>query len=153
MALKTIFRTALTVSDDPNETDTLGDIRQERTKRYKYVKFITTNVVAGDVVKYADTAGYDASNVLPTTSATEIVAGVVMATQTAATASSYGWIQIGGRSGSLAVNMTDTPLVGSDVEGSGTTKAFRKSITLKQRAGTALDVTASANVVLLRCVD
>lgn len=149
MSLKALFITALTASDD-TEKDNVGDIRQEGGKRYKYVKFITAAVIVGDVVKYLTTAKYDASEVEPSATLAEVVAGVVLAVQAI---NDFGWIQIGGRSGSLAVNITDTPVVGDMAASSATTKAFKEHAGETAVYGKILDVTAAANVVLLDCPD
>ena len=153
--LKTLFRTSLTVSDDVNETDTLGDLRQEQFKRYKYVEFITNDVVAGDVVKYATTAAYIASQVLDIATLPLPVAGVVLAAQNPSTLSdtTFGWIQIGGISGVLSIDITDTPVVGAAVSSSATLSAFRQHAAEVAQYGTILDVTSSAMRVLLMIPD
>ncbi len=154
--LKTLFRTSLTVSDDVNETDTLGDIRQEQFKRYKYVEFITNDVVAGDVVKYATcAAGYIASQVTDIATQNLAVAGVVLAAQNPSTLSdtTFGWIQIGGLSGVLKVDITNSPIVESAATGSATLSAFKQGAGESGHCGTIMDAGAGVMRVLLKCVD
>ena len=147
--LKTLFRTSLTDSQT-SAIDTLGDVRQEHFKRYKYVKFITATVVAGDVVKYETRTKYDASEVEPSTTTAVPAAGVVLATQAI---NDFGWIQISGITDNLTIDITNTPLVGSMVQGSATTKAFRQHNAEGQNAGVIMDTTGSAMRVLLSCPD
>ena len=153
--LKTLFRTSLTVSDDVNETDTLGDIRQEQFKRYKYVEFITNDVVVGDVVKYTNLAGYLASQVLDIATQPRVVAGVVMAAQNPSTLSdtTFGWVQIGGISGVLSIDITNSPIVESVAASSATLSAFKQGATEGGHCGIIMDVTASAMRVLLMIPD
>ncbi len=148
MPLKQVFITAVTASDT-TELDNVGDIRQENGKRYKYVKFVTATVVANDVVKYASLAGYTASEVAPSATQALVVAGIAVVAQAI---NDYGWIQIRGTSGSLAVDLTGTPVVGGNVASSATTKAFAQGVTLLRSYGTVLDLT-SPDVVLLDCPD
>ena len=148
MSLKTFFVTALTASDD-SARDSLGDVRQEGGKRYKYVKFITGSVIVGDVVKYASLAGYDASEVAPSATAALVVAGVAVAAQAI---DDFGWIQIGGESDPLAVDITGAPVIGSNVVSSATTKAFAVGAGELASYGVALDLT-NPDVVLLSCPD
>ena len=156
MALKTLFITAVTASHT-SAKDSLGDIRHEDGKRYKYVKFVVATVEPGDVVKYANLAGYDASEVQPLATLALAVAGVAMAAQAI---NDFGWIQIGGRSGPLLVNITDTPVLGDSVASSATTKAFKEHAGETAVYGTIVDLTASSsgppivgNVVLLNIPD
>lgn len=145
---KTIFQTQLTASDTVAR-DNLGDIREQDGKRYKYVKFLAA-AVAGDVQKYANLAGYNASEVRPSTTAAEVVAGVALTTHAA---NAFGWIQIGGKSPNLAVNISGSPAMGSGVTSSTTTKALAAHTGELQEAGVVLDLTSGANVVLLQCPD
>ena len=147
MPLKTIFVTDLTDSDTSAQ-DNLGDIRQENGKRYKYVKF-TASAILGDVQKYASLAAYNLSEVAASATQALVVAGVSVAVQAA---NDFGWIQIGGRSDDLAVDLTGTPVVGGNVASSATTKAFAQGVTLLRSYGVVLDLT-SPDVVLLDCPD
>lgn len=149
MALKTLFITSLT-SSETSAKDSLGDIRHEAGKRYKYVKFVVATVVLGDVVKYADPAGYDANEVQPLATQALAVAGVALATQAI---DDFGWIQIGGQSGVLTIDGTGTPLIGSRAISSGTTKAFAQGAGEFAPCGTYLNITNSANRVLLNIPD
>jgi len=147
MPLKTIFITDLTDSDDSAQ-DNLGDIRQENGKRYKYVKF-TASVVLSDVVKYASLATYNASEVAGSATQALVVAGVAVA---AHVANNFGWVQIGGISATLAVDITGTPVVGSGIISSATTKAFAQATGELKVYGVVLDLT-SPDIVLLDCPD
>lgn len=148
MTQRTLFNTDLT-SSDTTAKDQLGAMREDSSgKFYKYVKFITATVVAGDVVKYLTSTKYDASEVEPSATQAAVVAGIALATQAI---NDFGWIQIGGRSGSLAVNGTGAPAIGDAAISSGTTKALAKGSGEFGHCGTFMDVTGAANVVMLQC--
>ncbi len=148
MASRTLFKTALTASD-ATAVDPVGAIREENDKVYKYVKFDAA-VVAGDVVKYDNLTDYLASEVGPSTSEVEVVAGVALATHDA---NDHGWIQIGGLSDALSVDITGTtPAVNDLIAGSATTKAFKLYVDNDTApCGVIADVTASSNRVHLNC--
>ena len=99
-AAKQVFRTAITATDTA-AVDTLGDIRQEPFRRYKYVRF-TAAIDLGDIVKYATLAAYDASEVAESATQALVVAGMAVVTHIA---NNYGWIQIAG-SATLATAVT-----------------------------------------------
>ena len=142
--LKTIFRTSLTASDT-SAVDTLGDIRQEQFKRYKYVKFTGATLI-GKAVKYANLAGYKASEVAESATQALIVAGVALATQAA---NDFGWIQLTGLV-TMASNVAGTPIIQTDVTGDNALGDLTKAVTLMQRVGISVD---ALKEVLLMCPD
>jgi len=146
MSLRNLFATKLTASDAAAR-DPLGSIRVEGDgKMYKYVKFITASVVAGDAVKYADGAGYGNNEVAPSATAAAVVAGVAVASQAI---DQYGWIQIKGRV-TLSATPTGTAAVGTALISSATTKklAFADATGIQRPCGIALSATTDA---LLDC--
>lgn len=110
--LKQVFVQALT-ERSTTQKDSLGDIRWEGNKCYKYVVFndgaANEAGVAGEVCYYygasgVGTAGYDDSEVTSDISdSVEVGAGVLVA---ALDDGEYGWIQIKG-SATLALGLTD----------------------------------------------
>ena len=141
--LKTIFRTALTATDSA-AVDTLGDVRQEQFKRYKYVKF-TAAADAGDVVKYANSAGYIANEALENTTSALVVAGVAVATQAI---NQFGWVQIGGIV--VLAQSVNSGSIASGVMGHSTAGMFTIVTGVRSSYGTMLNTTTSC---LLDCPD
>ena len=142
--LKTIFKSGLT-SSETTAQDSLGDIRQERTKRYKYVKF-TGASNANNAVKYATLAAYTASEVAESATQALIVAGVTVATQAA---NDFGWIQIQGAV-TMDSQVAGTPIVQTTVTGDNAAGDLTKGVTLMQDCGISIDTTTG---VLLNCPD
>lgn len=121
MALRQIFKTQIT-DVDSSARDTLGSLRYENDKLYKYVKMSNTSgvaCVAGDPVAYKATpaAGYSINVVTSKVSeadAQPICAGFVTATISSAqsAAGAFIWVQVTGQ-------VTVTAAVASGVIGSG----------------------------------
>ena len=148
MSLRALFASQLTDSD-PEARDVLGAIREGGDgKRYKYVKFITSTVVAGDAVKYADSAGYTANEVLPNATPAATVAGVALATQAV---NQFGWIQISGKV-TLSAAPTGTASDGGALISSGTTKklAVATPTDIQRPCGVMLDA-AAPTIAILDC--
>jgi len=128
----------------------LGTIRDEGDKGYKYVQYTqgddTVACAAGVVVGYDATDGYEEN--LVTANVSDSLgqgAGVALA---AIPELGYGWIQIWGKSGLLAVDTTDT--AGDFLTLTG---ASDKSLTVVTAAtehicAQLLDDTNSAEVIL-----
>lgn len=118
MPLGILWGTKLTTSETTSQ-EQLGVLREESNgKLYKYVKFITASVVAGDAVKYLTVTKKAAYQVEPKNTQAAVVAGVAVADQAI---NDYGWIQVRG-SVTLSATGTDTPVVGDAAISSGTTK-------------------------------
>ncbi len=93
MALKTVFRSALTASDT-TAVDTLGDVREDSDgKRYKYCKF-TIASTAGNLVKYVGDDTDYLTNEVGQSATADVVAGVAVVTHIA---DNFGWVQSRGR--------------------------------------------------------
>ena len=95
------YKAALTDVDSTAQ-ETLGLIRQEDNKKYKYVKFSGTNAVAvGDLVGYVASGGATDTMTTVDGAVGSGPAGVALAV-VASGAVAYGWIQIGGLAVSVA---------------------------------------------------
>lgn len=155
-ARKTSFITAIT---DVASTDVegVGAIRYIGLKKYKWVKMNTgETATVASVVNGA--VGYLATDTNLTTVCTDhtdciagLGAGVTLVA--AITDDYYCWIQIGGPTTALAVDVTGTtPAVGDAVSLSTTDNAFDVDPPITElKAGVLLDVTGSANLVYLTC--
>lgn len=143
MALKQIFVTSLD-ADDATAKDTLGDIREENGKRYKYVKF-TSAIDAGDVVKYADSAGYLANEVLENAISQLVCAGVAVATHAI---NRFGWIQTRGQV--TLAQAVNSGAIATGVMGHTTAGMFTVVTGVRSSYGTMLNATTSC---LLHCPD
>lgn len=162
MAVKNIFKTQL--SDvDSTARDTVGDIRYESGKKYKYVKLknVTATVagVAGDPVAYksggASSDGTSSEVVLDITDADTIpvCAGFLCGTVTGTAGTSYYcWVQL---TGVVTVPTAITNgVVGNPVYLTTTDKTLAKSVEVdtagayKQNVGVEISATAANNKII-----
>lgn len=153
---KTTYLTALT---DTKSTDVegVGCLRLVAGKLYRWVKIHTgTTATVATVANGA--VGFLATDTTLTTVCTDVtdcIAGLAAGVTLAAgiTDNYYGWIQVGGLSGALAVDVTGTtPAVGDAVSLSATDNAFKVDPPITDlKAGVLVDVTGSANLVWLDC--
>lgn len=157
MAMRQIFKTQIT---DVNVTavDTLGSLRIDGDKLYKYMKLQNTSgvaCVAGDPVSYKATpaAGYSVNVVTSKVSeadAQPICAGCVQATISSAqtTAGVFIWVQV---TGLISVPAAVTSgVVGSGAMMSGTDKTFTVVTGVIESCCTVLS-TGAAGFVSLQC--
>ncbi len=151
---KTTYITSLT---DQKATDVegVGCLRLENGKLYRWVKFhsgtsATVASVENGAIGFLAT---DTSLTTVCTDTTDCIAGLAGGVTLAAgiTDGYYIWVQIGGLTGALAVDVTGTtPAVGDAVSLSATDKAFKNDPPITDlKAGVLLDVTGSANLVFL----
>lgn len=151
--------TYLTKLTDTSTTDVegVGAIRMKNGKRYKWVLFNngTGNVasVVGGVAGYLQT---DTDFRTVTSDTADAVAGVGAGVFMAVIAdASYGWIQTGGLTAALSVDVTGTtPAIKDAINLSATDLAFKVDPGADEMpCGILMDVTASANLVYLDCMD
>lgn len=141
------YKAALTDVDSTAQ-ETLGLIRQEDNKKYKYVKFSGTNAVAvGDLVGYVASGGATDTMTTVDGAVGSGPAGIALAI-VASGAVAYGWIQIGGLAVSVAA-LAGSPSAGQTLK-QGTYPAFTlQTAATIPNAGTAFDVTNK--LVVLTC--
>lgn len=161
MAFAQVLNPSLT-SNESTATAQLGTVwEQPKTGNvFRYVLVEDANLVAGDVVEYADTTGYEVTkDRAGGSSIGRFVAGVAVAP---ITDGNYGWIQV---SGKATVN-TDGAVVKGDrlvphatVDGQADTEANGSTVTVTsgQVFGFALATdsgTTSAGTVpaIIRCL-
>lgn len=165
--IKKVFLTPLTAVETTDK-ETVGTIRFEGNKVYKWVKFLNTSATvagaAGDAVAYTAVDGYDDNEVcmdLDDADTKPIGAGTVQAavTGTAGTAY-YCWIQIKGAdtlNDAIAASVDSTPVAADDgdplVMGASDGVLRRANTTIdadaERRAEVAIAVDASAKTVIL----
>lgn len=115
---KQVFVTGLTETST-TEKDTLGDLRWEGNKCYKYVKYKATAIacIAGRALGYFEDSGALLHEVTMDTSdqaagtATNVCAGI---SQAIIPTESFGWIQVKGHA-TMSIAFTGTALDGDPV--------------------------------------
>lgn len=137
--------------------DTLGDIRFQNGKWYKYVKLQNTTatvaVVAGDPLAYGITSGYDNNLVVSDMTDAEtqpVGAGFATATIAGVLATAYYvWIQIKGLV--TVPTAIGSGVVGSNVRMTSTDKTLGVQTGVLNAMGVELTATAANNKVLADC--
>ena len=153
---KSTYLTALT-DVDVADKEGVGTIRIQEGKKYKYVKFSTgTSATVATIVSGA--IGYLATDTSLHTVCTDstdcftgLAAGLTLVA--AVTNAYYGWIQIGGLTPALPVDVTGTtPAINDAVSLSATDKAFKVDPPITElKAGVLLNATTTTMVVYLTC--
>lgn len=140
-----IFVTALT-EVTTTQKETLGKIRVEGNKVYKYVQILNTTAtvaaVAGDIVAYFAATGHSTNRVVTDKTdadAAPVAAGAVQAAVAGVLAvAEYGWIQIKGPA-TLNTAIGGTPADGDQLMAGATDKALTKQLF----AGTTPNIAAT----------
>jgi len=166
MSLRQVFNTQLT-DVDSSARDTVGSLRWENDKLYKYVKIMNTTAtvagVAGDPVAYfaggANIQGEDARVVIDLSDADTIpvCAGFLMGTVTGTlTVAYYGWIQL---TGAVTVPTAITSgVVGNEVYLTTTDKTLAKLVEVdslgafRRSVGVEITATAANNKIITSCI-
>ena len=154
--MKTIFRTRLT-DVDSSAVDTLGDLRYEQDKIYKYVQLQNTSatvaVVATDMVSYDNETGARTNIVVADdddADAVPIGAGAVQAAAAGTlTVAYYLWIQVTG-----PITLATPPTSGNDGQSLMMSTSADKTLIVANAVTDTICATANdrtAGEVILRC--
>lgn len=159
MAIQTLFKSQLT-DIDSSARDTLGAVRFENNKFYKYMEIKNTTAtvagVAGDPVAFFAATGYSSHRAvidLSDAGTIPVCCGFLMGSVTGTSGTSYyGWVQL---TGPVAVPTAITNgVVGNPVYLTTTDKTLAKSVeadsaaAYKQNVGVELTATAANNVIM-----
>jgi hypothetical protein len=146
------WKSALTDVDSTAQ-ETLGTIREDDNKRYKYVQFSgTTAIDAGDFLCYLTYASNALLQIVDGANGGSLVgAGVALAT-VASGAVAFGWIQISGVA-VLEEALAGSPSIGDALTHDGQAAGVLATVSDADSQTVAICVDATSKTVVLCCTN